>query len=59
MLAEDTIEPPVLRALFYLPACVLAFTAVKLPVVYYLRLGGAGWMLFRPAAAAAAVKGKK
>lgn len=40
---------------FVLPPCSLAFTAVRLPVVYYPRLGRAGWMLFCPAAA---VKGK-
>lgn len=40
---------------FVLPPCSLAFTVVRLPVVYYLRLGRAGWMLFCPAAA---VKGK-
>lgn len=56
MQEEDTFPPPAVHALFYLPALPLAFTALRLLLVYYVRLGRAGWMLFCPAAAA--VKGK-
>lgn len=56
MQEEDTFPSPAVHALFYLPALPLAFTALRLLLVYYVRLGRAGWMLFCPAAAA--VKGK-
>lgn len=55
MQEEDTISPPAVHALFYLPALPLAFTALRLLLVYYVRLGRAGWILFCPAPA---VKGK-